>query len=158
MATEIEQLNETDRKTLLRAPSLVAILAAISDDGKVSKQEKAASIKLAHFRTYTSHPLLHNYYTEVDKVFEKYFEEALAELPEDWKAKESFIEEKLAALADVLPKVNSVYAKTLVKSLESFARHVFKSNSSFLEYFVLPVFMNRVEQGLFKLNLDEEEE
>jgi len=155
MSTEIEQLSESDREILLRAPSLVAISAAISDDGEVSKQEKAESIKLAHLRTYTAHPMLQNYYQEVDKVFAKYFEETLAILPEDWKDKENYIEEKLADLADVLPKLNEVYAKNLVISLKSFARHVFKTNSSFLKYFILPVFMNRIEKKSFKTGLDD---
>lgn len=158
MSTEIEHLNEADREIILRAPALVAILAAISDDGEVSKHEKAESIKLAHFRTYTAAPILQNYYKEVDKVFEAYFEEEMAQLPEDWKDKEEYLEERLTSLNQVLPKMDDVYAQTLVKSLKSFAKHVFKSNSSFLEYFVLPVFMNKVEKESFDMHLGEEEE
>ncbi|MEQ8909865.1 MAG: hypothetical protein RIC95_11765 [Vicingaceae bacterium] len=158
MSTEIEHLNEEDKEIILRAPALVAILAAISDDGEVSKHEKAESIKLAHFRTYTSAPILQNYYKEVDKVFESYFDEEMAQLPEEWKDKEEHLEQKLTSLNQVLPKMDDVYAQTLVKSLKSFAKHVFKSNSSFLEYFVLPVFMNKVEKESFDMHLGEEEE
>jgi hypothetical protein len=155
MSTEIDKLNETDREILMRAPSLVALLAAISDDGEVSKHEKAESIKLAHFRTYTADPMLQNYYKEVDKVFESYFEEEMAQLPEEWKDKEDHLEGKLTALNTVLPKLNTVYAKTLVTSLKSFAKHVFKSNASFLEYFLLPVFMNKVEKESFDPHIGE---
>jgi hypothetical protein len=149
MSTEIDKLTEEDKKIILRAPALVAILAAISDDGEVSGQEKAASIKLAQLRTYTSKPMLQDYYKAVDQVFEQHFEEEMSALPEDWKDKEEYLEEKLAAMSEVLPKMNDVYAKELVSSLKSFAKHVFRTGSSFLEYFVLPVFMNRIENKSF---------
>jgi hypothetical protein len=158
MSAEIDKLNQEDREILLRAPALVALLAAISDDGEVSKHEKAESIKLAHFRTYTSAPILQNYYKLVDPLFEGYFEEEMAQLPAEWKDKEEHLENKIAKLNQVLPKMDQVYAKKLVRSLKSFAKHVFKVNSSFLEYFVLPVFMNKVEKESFNMHIGEEED
>jgi hypothetical protein len=149
MAKEIDKLNPDDREILLRAPAVVAILAALSADGEVSKNEKAESIKLAHLRTYTSDPILHNYYKEVDKNFESYFDEIMAMLPEGEQEKEDFLEAKLVELRAVLPKMNDIYAISLTSSLRTFAKHVFKTNSSFLEYFILPVFMNKIEKESF---------
>lgn len=149
MSTEIAKLSQEDRDILLKAPAVVAILAAISDDGEVSKHEKSESIKLSHLRTYTSEPVLHNYYKEAEKVFENHFDQIMASLPAEWKEKEDFLEAELTQLKVVLPKLNDVYAKELVNSLKSFAKHVFKSNASFLDYFVLPVFMNKVEKESF---------
>lgn len=149
MSTEIENLNQEDKDILLNAPAVVAILAAISDDGEVSKHEKSESIKLSHLRTYTSDKQLHSYYKEAEKVFESNFDKIMSELPEEWKEKEAHLEARITQLNEVLPKLNEVYAKTLVDSLKSFARHVFKSNSHFLDYFVLPVFMNKVEKESF---------
>ncbi len=154
MSTEIEQLSKEDRDIILKAPAVVAILAAISDDGEVSKHEKSESIKLSHLRTYTSDPLLHNYYSEAEKVFEENFDSIMAALPSEWKDKEDFLEKELVQLRTVLPKVNDVYARELVNSLKSFAKHVFKSNASFLDYFVLPVFMNKVEKESFDPTID----
>lgn len=145
MSSEIAKLNADEQKILLRAPSVVAILAAISDDGEVSQHEKSESIKLAHLRTYTSNPLLHNYYQKVDEVFEANFEDVMNQLPEEWKAKEEFLEGLLTELNPILPKMDKVYSETLVLSLKSFAKHVFKSNSSFLESFILPMFMNKID-------------
>lgn len=153
MSTEIDKLGQEDRDILLKAPSVVAILAAISDDGEVSKHEKSESIKLSHLRTYTSDPLLQNYYKEAEKVFEENFDLLMSKLPAEWKEKEEFLEAELVQLRLVLPKLNDVYAKELVNSLKSFAKHVFKSNSSFLDYFVLPVFMNKVEKESFDPNI-----
>lgn len=149
MSTEIEKLSKEDRDILLKAPAVVAILAAISDDGEVSKHEKSESIKLSHLRTFTSEPILQNYYKESEKVFEENFDAVMSQLPTEWSDKEKFLEAELEELKHVLPKLNDVYAKDLVNSLKSFAKHVFKSNASFLDYFVLPVFMNKVEKESF---------
>ena len=137
------------KRQLLKAPAVVAILAAISDDGEVSQHEKSESIKLSHLRTYTAEPLLQNFYKEAEVVFEENFDKIMKALPEEWKDKEAFLEEELSEMRLVLPKVDKVYARELVSSLKSFAKHVFKSNASFLDYFVLPVFMNKVEKESF---------
>jgi len=144
MSTEIEKLSSEDRECLLRAPALVALLAAVSDDGEVSEHEKAESIKLAHFKTYTSRPILRNFYKEVDLVFEDYFNEELSKLPEDWKQKEEHLKQRILSLNPILPKLDEVYSEELVTSLKGFARHVFKSNSNFLQHFVLPIFTTKL--------------
>lgn len=41
------------------------------------------------------------------------------------------------------------FTLTFIDSLKSFARHVFKANSHFLEYFILPIFMNEIEKEIF---------
>lgn len=147
MSAEIDKLDQIDRDILLRAPAVVALLAAVSDDGEVSPDERAASVKLAHLRTYTSKPILHNYYKEVDKVFETHFENILAQLPEGWKEKEAFLENRLLNLDPVLMKLDSVYSEELIMSLKSFAKHVFKSNSHFLQNFLLPIFTSKMNDG-----------
>jgi hypothetical protein len=155
MPAEIDKLNPEDKDILLRAPAVVAILAAISDDGEVSKHEKAESIKISHLRTFTSEEMLRNFYTEAEKVFEKNFDDIMSKLPEEWTDKEDYLEAEITELNKVLPKLNRVYAEGLVNSLKSFARFVFKSNSSFLDYFVLPVFMNKVEKESFNPKIGE---
>lgn len=149
-----DQLNEEERSILLRIPAVVAIFAAISNDGVVSSSEKAESVKLSNFRTYTSPPILHEYYQEVDKDFEKNFDEIMENLPSDWKEKEAFLESKIIELNQVLPKLDKRYRAELINSLKSFSKHVFRSDSSFLKYFVLPIFMNKIESEGFNLNID----
>lgn len=153
MPTELKKLEKKDREVLLRAPAIVALIAAVSDDGIVSESEKAESIKLAHLRTYSSPEILHNYYKQVDKVFAEYLQEEYDQLPESWEEKEKHLEERLTSIKDVLPKLNEVYAKELVISLKSFARHVFRSNDGYLEHFLMPIFMNKIERDSFTLNL-----
>ena len=150
-----EQLSEQERDILLKLPAVVSIFAAISNDGEVSSKEKAQSIKLSHLRTYTSSPLLHDYYKEVDKVFEQKFESILADLPPDTKDKEVYLENEITSLNKVLPKLDSRYAKELVDSLKTFSKHVFKSDSNFLKYFVLPIFLNKIEKESFNPKIGE---
>ncbi|KAA3649048.1 MAG: hypothetical protein DWP98_07555 [Bacteroidetes bacterium] len=153
MPTEISKLSQEDRDILLRAPAIVAILAAISDDGDVSEHEKSEAIKLAHFRTYTSEPILHNFYKEADLVFEKNFEYVMSNLPESWEDKKIYLESRIVCINEILPKMSKVYSKALVASLKSFSRHVFKSNSSFLESFILPIFSNKIKNEGFDINI-----
>ena len=155
MPTELQRLNKMEQEILLRAPAIVTLIAAISDDGKVSESEKAESIKLAHLRTYSSPDILHNYYKKVDEVFEAYLQEEYDHLPENWEEKEKYLEERLTSLNTVLPKLNEVYAKELVVSLKSFARHVFRSNEGYLEHFLMPIFMNKIEKESFTINIGE---
>lgn len=153
--TEIGKLSDKDRETVLRAPAIVALLAAVSDDGKVSSSEKSEAIRLAHLRTYTSPEILHNFYRAVDEVFESYFEEELNQLPDNKEDREKRLADRLKDLDEVLPKMNKVYAKELVISLKSFSRHVFKTNSGFLEYFVLPIFLGRIERNFYDPKIGE---
>lgn len=149
MPTEISRLTEEEREIILRAPAIVALLAAVSDDGEVSEDEKSESIRLAHLRTYSSEPILHNYYQEVDKVFEKHFDEIMADLPSSWEEKEAFLKNKITSINSILPKFSKVYAEALIASLKSFSKHVFKSNSSFLQNFMLPMFMGKIDRESF---------
>lgn len=155
MPTEIERLSEEDQLILLKSPAIVALLAAISDDGIVSKGEKAEAIKLAHVRTYSSPEILRNFYTKAESHFVEVFETELANLPEGQKEKEEYLEAKLTDLNLVLPKLNQVYAKELVASLKSFSKHIFETNSSVLEYFLLPIFMNKIEKESFNPKIGE---
>jgi len=155
MPTELQRLDVKEQEILLRAPAIVALIAAVSDDGIVSESEKAESIKLAHLRTYSSPEILHNYYRRVDEVFADFLQEEYDQLPDTWEDKEKHLEERLTTLNSVLPKLNEVYAKELVISLKSFARHVFRSNEGYLEHFLMPIFMNKIERESFTLHIGE---
>lgn len=149
MSLEIDKLNPVEKAAILRAPAVVAILAAVSDDGQVSKSEKAEAVKLSQLRTYTSPEILRDYYHEVESVFESSFNEISASLPRDWEAKEDYLKSTVDTLHKIIEKLDPVYGQELIKSLRSFSKHVFKSNSSFLENFVLPMFMTKMDKEGF---------
>ena len=150
MSFGINRLRENDKKILLEAPAVVAVLSALSADGTIDENEKAEAIKLAHLRTFTSPDILNNYYKEVELSFESNMNRIIQDLPTEKESKKEFLRNELKKLTPVLAQLDREFSMTLLDSLKSFARHVFKSNSHFLEYFVLPVFMNDIEKEIFK--------
>lgn len=150
MAPEINRLNESDKKTLLEAPAVVSILSALSADGTIDPNEKAEAIRLAHLRTFTSPEILNNYYKEVELNFENNMNNIINNLPLDYEAKKEYLRNELKKLAPILAKLDREFSMTLIDSLKSFAKHVFKAHSHFLEYFILPVFMNEIEKEIFR--------
>ena len=150
MSTEIDQLREEDKKVLLEAPAVVSILSALSADGTIDANEKAEAIRLAHLRTFTSPEILNQYYKEVEVNFENNMNRIINDLPPDYESKKVFLKNELKKLTPILAKLDREFSMTLLDSLKSFSRHVFKANSHFLEYFILPVFMNEIEKEIFK--------
>jgi hypothetical protein len=141
-------LSQEEREEIYRAPVLFAVLAAVSDDGEISQTERTDAIKLAHLRTYTSPKILHDFYGEVDKIFEKEFDKLSQELPSEEEEQKKFLEQKIDHTKQVMKKLDRDYAIHLTQSLKSFSRHIFKSESSLLEYFILPVIMSDLEKDL----------
>ena len=149
MTPELNRLKESDKKTLLEAPAVVSVLSALSADGTIDPNEKAEAIRLAHLRTFTSPEILNNYYKEVELNFESNMNNIINNLPLDYEAKKEYLRNELKKLAPILVNLDREFSMTLIDSLKSFAKHVFKAHSHFLEYFILPVFMNEIEKEIF---------
>src|SRR5690242_482918 len=105
MLTELKNLTPAEIETLIKAPVYVAILAAISDDATVDKYEKADAIKLAHLRTFTSPPVLQDYYKEVDYTFSRTFEEVMATMPRGVDKQTAWLKAELQKLNLILEKL-----------------------------------------------------
>jgi hypothetical protein len=150
MSTEFQNLNTEEKKTLLEAPAIVSVLSALSADGTIEENEKAEAIRLSHLRPFTSPEILNDYYKEVEINFEKNLNQLINKLPPETDAKKEYLRDELRRLTPILTKMDKEFSMTLVDSLKSYARHVFKAHSHFLEYFVLPVFMNDIEKEIFR--------
>lgn len=143
----LNELEAGERDILYRAPVVFAALAAISADGKIGETERASAVKLAHLRTHTSPSFLHAYYEKVDAIFEAEFQKLENNLPKDEDEQRNLLKAKLEEIRPILQKLDRDYSIHLTQSLKSFARHVFHSDSHFLEYFVLPIIMNELEKA-----------
>ncbi|NNC85219.1 MAG: hypothetical protein HKN75_04000 [Bacteroidia bacterium] len=152
MTTELDHLTTEEKAQIIMAPALVSVYAALYDDGKIEPKEKADAIRLAHLRTFTSDEILHSYYKKVDEHFEEHFNELVTQLPDGKEERNDFLESKLKSIGKSLSKVESEFAEDLARSLKSFSRHVFRSNSHFLEYFILPGVINHIEKTIFSEN------
>jgi hypothetical protein len=148
MLNELKNLTPAEIELLIKAPVYVAILSAISDDATVDKYEKADAIKLAHLRTFTSPPLLHDYYKEVDHIFAKTFEEVMATMPRGVDKQTAWLKSELQKLNPVFEKLPAYFSMEIIKSLRSFADHVFRVNNGVLQYLVLPVVLNEIEKKI----------
>lgn len=152
LQNEFNNLSAEEKQVVLAAPVNVAILAAIADDGEVDKREKASAIKLAHLRTFTSHELLKELYSEVDANFEINFDSTVHDIPAEFSVEEKmeFVRERLKPLPVVLEKIDRRTAELYVESLESFASHVFKAHSNVLNVFLLPTIRLDFNGDLFE--------
>lgn len=139
-------ITDDELNHLLDAPVWLSLLAAHANDGVISSSDKADAVKLAHLRSFTSPKSLHDFYEQVDAQFEKRFDTFLARLPEGEKDREVYIEAQIKISHGILAKLDEDISSSLEESLESFYKHVFKSDKSFFQYFALPIISNRLDK------------
>lgn len=155
--TELDSLAPDEQKLLANVPVWLTLLAAYAQDGKISPNEKAESIKLAHLRTFTSAPELNSYYKMVDDGFESKLRALDETLPKEEAERQKFLEEKVRAGHQLLKKLDPDFAYELEKSLESFYHHIFNADRSFFQYFALPIISGKLQQEWGKYDFGKEQ-
>ena len=133
-----KNLSEEEYKMLLKFPAYISLLAA-NQDGKLDEVEKKSAIKFAHIRTFTCHPLLIDFYEEVDKVFESNIVNLDHELPKGKENRDAAITRELLKLEGIVLKSGEVYSSTMFESMQSFKDHVSKAHHNVLVDFVFPL-------------------
>ena len=138
-----EDLSQQEKKQLIRFPVYVSLLAA-SKDCCLDKLEKNTVIKLTHIKTFSSDPLLTDYYAAVDRDFEKDVAEINEQLPKEKQARELAIRKELRKLDGILRKLDKEYAVSLYHSLRSYKDQVSRAHRNILEYFLFPLPINGI--------------
>jgi len=138
MVKQFEKLTPAEKVLLLKAPVLYSVLAA-SRDHKISKEEKAEAIKLAHLKTFTAGTLMLPYYKEIERNFITYFESIVKKYTPFDDAKREALKNEIARLDIIIDKLDKAFADILHKSLAGYAEHVKNADKSFVENFILPV-------------------
>ncbi|HVA98180.1 MAG TPA: hypothetical protein VNG53_04740 [Bacteroidia bacterium] len=138
MVHKFKKLTPEELDLLLNATIFVSLLAA-SSDSEIFEEEKADAIKLAHLRTFTSDPALHEYYKEVEKTFAEKIEDFDKKLPKGSEERGIILREKLNHINKILPKLGEDYAEAFHRSLNSYARHVSVSHRNAVEFFFIPM-------------------
>lgn len=129
-------INKEELSLLRKSIAEVAVLGALADDGKIDKTEKASAIKLASQRSFTSKPVLQDFYLEVGQHLDADFDAVIKALPEgDLESQKEFLRLELDKVKPVLSKLSDNFTKNYLESQKSFAEHVFKSNASLLTSF-----------------------
>jgi hypothetical protein len=145
METGINNLSVTEKEILFAAPALVTLLTAMDEEGNIDEESLTEAVKLAHWRTFTSAPILTDYYVEADKRFEENVRKIREQLPEKEKRTE-FLKAAVLNLTGILAKVQKDFGEALSKSLKTFANFIIKVRTPVLEYFFLPIDVNEAEK------------
>lgn len=133
-----EKLTGREKDLLLKFPAYITLLAANHDNG-MDETEKKEAIHLSHIKTYSSDPLLREFYKEADKVFEKNILQLNSELPKEKSARSLQIKMELSELENILSRMEKSFASSLRQSMASFKDHVSKAHNNALEYFMFPI-------------------
>ncbi len=135
---QFNNLLEQEKESLLKFPAYISLLAADSDD-KFDKSEKKSAIKFSHIKTFSSDPLLTEFYKEADKVFKRNIEQLDKELPKERKRREAAIKNELSNLEKIVLKLGQDYTSTMHRSMKSFKDHVSQAHHSVLVDFIFPM-------------------
>ena len=133
-----KKLTESENKDLLMFPAYISLLAADSD-GRLDKSEEKSAIKFSHIKTFSSDPLLTEFYEEADKVFKHSIEQLDKELPEERKRREGAIKNELSKLEKIVVKLGKDYTSTMHRSMKSFKDHVSQAHHNVLVDFIFPI-------------------
>lgn len=137
MSEIYNSISTEELEVLRKSIADVAVLGALSDDGKVDDAERKSALKLASQRTFTATPVLQDFYKEVETHLDNDFDEVMKSLPEgELEGKQAYLRAELDKAGPILKKLPANFSEAYIKSQKSFAEHVFKANDSFFaKYF-----------------------
>ncbi len=137
MISEFQKLTPKEQSLLFSAPAIVSILAA-SATGEINEWGKADAIRLAHIKTFSAHPMLIQYYQEVEKDFERNFEYLVKVYSPFNDSSRELLGIKVEKINAVLEKLDPEFAVTLHTSLSAYADHVKKAYKGLVVNFLFP--------------------
>ncbi len=135
---QFNNLSKQEKEELLKFPAYISLLAANSD-GQLDKSEEKSAIKFSHIKTFSSDPLLTEFYKEADRVFKTNIEEIDKALPDEMKKREVVIKTELLNLDKIVLKLRQEYASIMHRSMKSFKDHVSKAHHNVLIDFIFPM-------------------
>lgn len=138
MIKQFNKLTNQERELLYKAPVLVSVLASCSFN-EVNEAQKADAIKLSHLKTFTSNPVLREYYEEVDKQFKDQFETIVKEYFPFDENKRNTLKKEIERINLIIGRLEKTFGQVLHKSLEGYASHVKKATHSVFQDFIFPL-------------------
>jgi len=135
---QFNNLSKQEKESLLKFPAYISLLAAVNDD-RFDKSDQKSAVKFSHIKTFSSDPLLTEFYKEADKVFKSNIEQLDKELPKERKRREAAIKNELSNLEKIVLKLGKDYTLTMHRSMKSFKEHVSQAHQNVLVDFIFPV-------------------
>lgn len=127
-----------ENEELLKYPVYISLLAANSD-GKLDDVEKRAAIKLAHTKSFSSNPLLLEYFIETEKVFENNIDQIDHTLPQDKALRERVINRKILYFQKMVRRLGKAKTVAMNRSIRSFQVNISRAHHSVIVDFILPL-------------------
>lgn len=131
-------LNENDRKQLLKFPAYITLLA-VNPQTHLDRRQKKEAARFSHIKTFSCDPLLRDFYKAADSEFLQNIEDIDGNLHTNVEEREQVIKEKLSELEELLGKMDTDFALVFHKSMRQFKDHVSKAYRNILEYFLFPL-------------------
>ena len=134
----LDSLTSSEKETLLKFPAYISLLAA-NWNGELNDYEREEAISFSHIKTFSSDPMLSNFYKEADKVLKNNLAQLDKDLPKEKEGRDDAIKSELAKLDGILKRLGRDYASTMHTSMKSFKEHVSEAHHSILESFIFPI-------------------
>ena len=128
-----KDLSEKESSLVVDAIAYITVLIA-GADGKIDHKEKEWATKVTKIRSYNLPVGLKDYYKIVGENYQERLDELIETLPQDVEERSTLIQNRLAELNDILPKMNRNFSIQLVESYRSFAEHVARASGGFLGF------------------------
>ncbi len=129
MNRQIEHLSQSEKNLITNAPLLVtAYISGI--DGHFNHNEIEKAVKIIHIKSYSETRDVRGIYKDLDQMNEEKIAEVIDSLPKDTFERNEEIIKILSGLNDIFPKLDSTFAKDLVKSLRELAYYVANAHDS----------------------------
>ena len=128
----LQPLESNEKELIILTPAMVTLLIAGVDDN-LSGGEEAMAKKVVHFRTVTGDPILYDYFKLVDSNFITKLgtlEKQYHDLQPDVRT--NILIQELSQLNDILPKIDNLFARALLRSWRSLAKEVAESTGGIL--------------------------
>lgn len=132
-----ENLTTHEYESLLTFPAYISLLAA-NADGRLDETEESSAIDFAHIKTYSSDPLLVDYFNEVHQTFSITLNALNKTLPFGKTNRENAIKKRLVELEEIVNKLDPDHGDIILKSMQSFKDHVSRAHHNVLLDFILP--------------------
>jgi hypothetical protein len=131
---QFNQLTEDERTLLYSTPALITYLIG-GADGDFDAKEEVQSEHIVRIRTANGDPLMFDFYKHVEQT---YFDQLDATVKKfgnlSVEERTTLIVNELAKLNEILPKVDDLYARTLLKSLRSLAKTVAEASGGVMGF------------------------
>ena len=131
---QFNHLTTEEKELIYRSPALVTYLIG-GVDRNFDNAEEAHAKHTVHFRTNTGDPMLFDFFKEVELIFFSQLEELVKQYGDLQSEKRTqILSDELAKLNDILPKIDSIYGRVLLKSLRSLAHSLAQASGGILGF------------------------